>query len=362
MKQLTINWLALELAFETSAHEFEAELANYFDLENGNVVFIDGEVNYAVGSIIDELDELLEEDADWTDAAIRGTDTFQQLSEIEQSNVLAAIKIEYGDSSQFREVPTFNSDDSYEWMESFIETVSAESLQAKLSEAICQRRPFHRFRDVLAEDRRVERQWYEFQALRQHETIIEWLDFVGVEPANPKEMTYRPASLPDLRKIMFAEVRRFVRLARDIDGVKRIALIGSLATNKEFPNDIDLLVTVSDTCDVAPLAVLGRQLSGHLNSYRAGADVFLASEGGDYLGRTCPWRECRPGLRTSCDAMHCGQRPYLHDDFKAVRLKKALISQPPVSLWPHLAATGNETPRDVREQLVEQLAQDDPAT
>ena len=65
-------------------------------------------------------------------------------------------------------------------------------------------------------------------------------------------------------------------------------------SNKAFPKDIDVLVTVIVDCELAPLAKLGRQLSGHMNNYRAGADVFLASEDGHYLGRTCPWRDCGP--------------------------------------------------------------------
>ncbi len=157
---------------------------------------------------------------------------------------------------------------------------------------------------------------------------------------------------------MFAEVRRFVRFARDIEDVKSIALIGSLAADKEFPKDVDLLVTVNNDCDLAPLAKLGRQLSGHMNTHRAGADVFLASEDGEYLGRTCHWRDCGPSFRTSCDALHCGLRPYLHDDFNSVRLKKGLINQPPILLWPDVVAA-HESPADVQKQLIEPLAEDE---
>jgi len=62
--------------------------------------------------------------------------------------------------------------------------------------------------------------------------------------------------------------------------------------------------------------------------------VFLADEGGRYLGRTCTWRECRPGIRASCDALHCGRRPHLHDDLGDVRLNDALIARPPLEIWP----------------------------
>jgi hypothetical protein len=42
----------------------------------------------------------------------------------------------------------------------------------------------------------------------------------------------------------------------------------------------------------------------------------------------------RAGLRQSCDALHCGQRPYLHDDLNTLRLSTALIATPPLELWP----------------------------
>ena len=178
---------------------------------------------------------------------------------------------------QFEKIPRFDSHESYEYMRDFIETIRDNTARGRLSEAIGQRKPFRRFRDVLAGDRRLERQWREFEVARQRETMIKWLRSIGVEPTNPEIATYSLPPLPDLRRIMFAEVRRFVRFARDIQGVRRIALIGSLATDKEFPKDIDLLVTVSADCELARLAKLGRQLSGHMNSQGAGADVFLAN-------------------------------------------------------------------------------------
>ena len=358
MKRLTIDWHALETAFEDLPDELGIDRTNYLDQESGEIIFVDEEISSTVDSIIEELEECSGEDTDWTDDKIRETDGFQRLSKEEQSSVLAVIKMNYGDSSRFAEIPSFDSGESYNWMRDFIESVDDNGLQGRLSEAISQRRPFRRFRDVLAGDRRLERQWHEFESTRQREAIIEWLHSIGVEPTNPENATYNPPPLPDLRNIMFAEVRRFVRFARDIEGIRRIALIGSLTTDKEFPKDIDMLVTVSDDCNLAPLAELARQLSGHMNSHRAGSDVFIASEEGVYLGRTCPWRDCGPSFRASCDAVHCGLRPYLHDDFDAIRLKKDVIAHPPVLLWPEIA-TKQEVASDVQEQLIKQLAEDE---
>jgi len=119
-----------------------------------------------------------------------------------------------------------------------------------------------------------------------------------------------------------------------LPGVTRIALLGSLTTAKPAPKDADLLVTVTDEADLAPLAALGRKLQGHAQSLNRGADVFLADPAGHYLGRLCPWKDCRPGLRRSCDALHCGRRAYLHDDLATIALPQSLTAAPPVELWP----------------------------
>jgi hypothetical protein len=39
-------------------------------------------------------------------------------------------------------------------------------------------------------------------------------------------------------------------------------------------------------------------------------------------------------LRLRCDALHCGRRAYLHDDWATVELPPSLTAAPPVELWP----------------------------
>jgi hypothetical protein len=71
---------------------------------------------------------------------------------------------------------------------------------------------------------------------------------------------------------------------------------------------------VTEDADLAPLARLGRRLQGRAQTLNRGGEVFLADPKGKYLGRICPWKNCGPGIRLSCDALHCGRRHYLHDD------------------------------------------------
>jgi predicted nucleotidyltransferase len=143
-------------------------------------------------------------------------------------------------------------------------------------------------------------------------------------------------------------LRRFVTAARGLAGVRRIALVGSIVTAKPDPKDIDVLVVVSDDADLVTLAMHARRLQGHAQTVNRGADVFLADERGDYIGRTCRWKDCRPGIRQSCDARHCGGRPHLHDDLDAIVLSKATIAAPPVTLWPAVQR-GSQLPPDLEE-------------
>ena len=131
--------------------------------------------------------------------------------------------------------------------------------------------------------------------------------------------------MPLIRTRLITEALAFVRAASKIPGVTRIALIGSMTTNKADPKDVDMLVTVTDDADLVPLARIGRRLQGRAQTMNRGGEVFLADERGNYLGRICPWKECAPGIRMRCDALHCGWRPHLHDDLKAVKLSKTLF-------------------------------------
>jgi hypothetical protein len=157
-----------------------------------------------------------------------------------------------------------------------------------------------------------------------------------------------------IRSFLLSEVLRFVECACACPGVRRIALVGSLASDKENPKDADVLVTVEDTADLTALAAAGRKLKGRAQSRNKGADVFLADPSGNYIGRTCHWRVCHPGVRASCDARHCGRRAFLHDDLDAIMLDAALIHMPPLELWPAIVRRA-QLPSDVETQLVQRL-------
>lgn len=162
-------------------------------------------------------------------------------------------------------------------------------------------------------------------------------------------------SIPDPRRRLLDATLAFVRVARDVPGVRRIALIGSLATDKPVPKDTDLLVTIDSTIDLAPLAAIGRRLKGTAQSWNLGADIFLIDADDRYLGRICRYRECHH--RAACFARSCGRRPHLNDDLDVITLGRDVVAAPAIDLWPQIVARCT-LPADVDSLLVVPLQAD----
>jgi hypothetical protein len=159
-------------------------------------------------------------------------------------------------------------------------------------------------------------------------------------------------SVAEPRRALLLAVRAFVQAAGGCAGVRRIALMGSLTTAKAVPKDADVLVTIEAAMDLAELARTGRRLKGQAQTINLGADIFLADEGGRYLGRICHYRECHP--RVACRARHCARRQHLNDDLDVVTLSKELLAAPSVDLWPNVVRR-LPMPPDVETLLLAEL-------
>jgi hypothetical protein len=173
--------------------------------------------------------------------------------------------------------------------------------------------------------------------------------------ASRQRLGPRP-SVPDPRRHLLGAVLAFVRAARSTPGVRRIALLGSLTTDKPMPKDADVLLTIDAGINLDPLARLGRRLKGTAQTINLGADVFLADEADRYMGRICHYRECHP--RVACRALSCGLRQHLNDDLQIVTLSPALVSAPPIDLWPRIVARC-AVPVDTEALLVAKLGEDE---
>lgn len=94
----------------------------------------------------------------------------------------------------------------------------------------------------------------------------------------------------DRRTLLLSLAADFVRRIRGLDGILRIALVGSLCTGKARPKDIDILLSLRPGLDLSGLARLSRSLKGATQSMSSVADIFL-EEAGRYIGRICGYRD-----------------------------------------------------------------------
>lgn len=246
---------------------------------------------------------------------------------------------------------------SYGALDEFVHALPDDPLRRELAKAIRGKGAFRRFKDIVFGGGNVElkHRWQWFETCRKRERIVDWLRSCNIEPEWNRDIFEAPP-LPDKRADLLLAVLDFVRAARALTGVRRIALLGSLTTSKPIPKDVDLLVEVEDSMALDHLARFKRKLLGKTmqTGDGCGAEVFLCNPYGEYLGRICSWKQCAPGIRQSCLAQHCGQRQYLYDDLQSVRLDSSVVAEPPLELWPRLVARV-ELPDDVREVLVEPL-------
>ena len=166
------------------------------------------------------------------------------------------------------------------------------------------------------------------------------------------EWQYRERSSTEVRGTLLRLTLEFVLAVRELPGVLRIGMLGSLVTDKARPKDVDMLVSVMPGLDLTHLARLARRFQGGAQGINSTADVFLATLDGTYLGRVCRYRECYPRVR--CQARHCGAQPHLNDDLDALALAPEVVKAPPLIVHPTVSATGT-VPADVLRLLLEPL-------
>ena len=338
MRKLKVDVGELELALSNAFPEHRY----FLDLETGEVVLITDDTSRELEDLYAELPG---------EAGVVEAIRQRDLHEWQKEELLLADQVETGYGTRYVQVESLDPHASYRDMEEFIANVSDRRLQENLWRAIRGRGAFRHFKDVLDDYPRERERWLVFKDAQEHQRALEWMAEEGIEPILEPPTLPPSSPTPPARTRLIAEVLGFVRAGRQLPDVTRIALIGSLTTEESEPKDADLLVTVTFDADLAPLATLGRKLQGHAQGFNRGGEVFMADPEGNYLGRTCPWKLCGPGIRMSCDARHCGRRHYLHDDLQTIRLAQELITFPPLVLWPKIIARV-VIPADLEQGLV----------
>ncbi len=180
-------------------------------------------------------------------------------------------------------------------------------------------------------------------------------------------MNYKPRpSIDEPREHLLKGGVTFIERASAIPGIQRIAMVGSMTTDKKIPKDIDFLVTVNESIDFKDLAEAGRQLQGYAHRINLTADIFITNSDGIYIGRTCNYKE--PFLRRDCQGKVCGHFLLMDEDIPAVlqafnsllhlcsdtemiKFTKEEIDKPPLIIWPEIVRNA-PIPEDVENILL----------
>ena len=114
-------------------------------------------------------------------------------------------------------------------------------------------------------------------------------------------------------EILRVAANEFAEKIYELSSPLEIAIMGSVAGDDPYPNDLDLVIIIRNLKEITTIAKYARQMSRHCHSW----EVFLFDEDVSPLGRICHRRKC-PGQSVDCSVPGCGQPPHLrvHPDFE----------------------------------------------
>ena len=129
-------------------------------------------------------------------------------------------------------------------------------------------------------------------------------------------------------EILRVAANEFAEKTPKLSSLLEIAIIGSVAGNDPYPNDLDLVIIIRNLEEITTIAKYARQMSRHYHGW----EVFLFDENVSIIGRICHRRKC-PGQSVDCSVPGCGQPPHLrvHSDFKYQ--EKIFFNSPIDVLW-----------------------------
>jgi len=129
-------------------------------------------------------------------------------------------------------------------------------------------------------------------------------------------------------EILRVAANEFAEKTHKLSSPFEIAIIGSVAGDDLYPNDLDMVIIIRNLKEIAAIAKYARQMSRHYHGW----EVFLFDENVSLIGRICHGRKC-PGQSVDCSVPGCGQPPHLrvHSDFNYQ--EKIFFNSPIDVLW-----------------------------
>jgi hypothetical protein len=170
MRQLTINRIDFESAFELSSYETNA----YLNTETGAVVFVEDYISH-------QLEELLT-DEETLEAALATIQAQPDLDYSTRTQLMDVARVEWEFGGRYAAIPKQDSRVGYRDMEEFIWALDDDHLREVLEAAIRGRGAFRRFKDALYRHPQAEAEWFAFRDARERNRMIEWLASHDIEP------------------------------------------------------------------------------------------------------------------------------------------------------------------------------------
>jgi hypothetical protein len=106
---------------------------------------------------------------------------------------------------------------------------------------------------------------------------------------------------------MLEGVEQFAEKLRRCSSVIEVGLAGSLASDDEYPNDIDAVVFLDQFDELSAIARSARQMAPVSASW----EVVVFTGDLRYLGRVCHYKEC--WRRAACGDKRCGTYPHIYE-------------------------------------------------
>ena len=178
-RRLRVDLDGLVDAFQVGSMEMTA----YLDLVTGQVVWITDEVQQALETIEESLPQGSESSEVTTLEAMAEQLHPAWMVEAILEADLVARELE----TRFVEVPKSDSRESYRYMQDFILTVDSPHLQERLWEGIQGRGAFRRFKDILVDHPDERARWFDYEARRTREEVLDWLAAEGIEGIDQPE-------------------------------------------------------------------------------------------------------------------------------------------------------------------------------
>lgn len=152
----------------------------HLDKQTGEVILIVGEIGSNLDDFLDEEDDLTGPEE--ASASFEERLAESDLADWEKDDLRLRYRIEYDDTGRFVTVPSADSDEGYQDMEAFIETVGDEQLRNRLCRAIGGRGAFRMFKDTLTDYPEERERWFKFKDDRLRKRALDWLESLDIEP------------------------------------------------------------------------------------------------------------------------------------------------------------------------------------